>query len=137
MKIDAIFEVVFLKSASDKGDRDIGRIDRQFVFHAGFFERHEEVRNGADVVFVGMGHEEGMRGIGFEDAEIRRDEVNAEVVICGKKDAAIDEDTLCGGHHQEAVHAEHACPADGEDFYKGLRMIIITRANNVSHVYLL
>ena len=137
VKVGFIIEVVFDESSSNERDGQIGGIDREFPFHASVFKGLNEVWNGPDVVFVSVCDEEGVWRIAFQDGEIGRNEIDAEIFVGREEDAAIDEDPTFWRSDEEAVHTEHACSADGKNSYTRLRAFIrILRALNFCHVNL-
>jgi hypothetical protein len=104
-----LVERVLLEPLGDEAERQGGPEDRDVEFA-------EEVRKGADVVFVAVGEENGADAVPVLDEvrEVGDREVHAEHLVFGEHEAAVDDDDRVAelvGHH---VHADLAQAAEGD-----------------------
>ncbi len=93
----------------DQGESEAGAIDWNV-------EIAKYVRNRADVIFVGVGEDDGANfgAVLLEVGDVGDDDVNAEEFGFGEHEAGVDDDdviTEVEGHH---VHAEFAKAAEGD-----------------------
>ena len=73
----------------------------------------QNVGNGADVIFVRVGEDDGAHHsfILLQVGDVRDDDVHAEQFLLGKHQTSVNYDDVVAGAQREHVHAELAQPA--------------------------
>ena len=106
-----VVELVLLDLVAEQAAGERGGVDR----HAGELGQH--VRQAADVVLVGVGDEEGPDvGPAFlEVGDVGDDEVDAEHLLVGEHQAAVDDDDVVAVLEDVHVLADLAHPAERDD----------------------
>src|SRR5262245_23460124 len=101
------FELVFFEAAIDKSQREIGAIARDV-------DLGKKIRDGADVIFVAMGQNEGadLVAILLEERQIGHHQIDTEELGIGKHHAAVHNDDVVGVPDGGHVHAELAEAAE-------------------------
>ena len=106
-----VVELVLLDLVAEEPARQRRGVDR----HAR--ELGEHVRQAADVVLVGVGDEEGLDllAVLLEVGDVGDDEVDAEHLLVGEHEAAVDDDDLVAVLEDVHVLADLAHPAERDD----------------------
>ena len=108
---DFVEELVLFELAFDVGQRELGGVD-------GNLELAEDPGQSADVVFVAMGEDDGADVLPVlgEVGDVGHDDVDAEQLRFREHEAGVDDDDVVFPANCEAVHAEFAEAAEGDDF---------------------
>ena len=108
---DFVEELMLFELAFDVGQRELGGVD-------GDLELTEDPGESADVVLVAMGEDDGadVFPVLGEVGDVRHDDIDAEQLRFREHEAGIDDDDVVFPADSEAVHAEFAESAKGDDF---------------------
>ena len=101
-----LFELAF-----DVGQRELGGVDRNL-------ELAQDPGQAADVVLVAVGQDDGanVRLVLNQVGDVGNDDIHAEQFRLGEHQAGVDHDNVVFPAQREAVHAELAQSAQGNDF---------------------
>ena len=106
-----IVEGVFFELAVDIGEGELGAVD-------GNVELGEDPGQPADMVFMTMGEDDGADVLPVlgEIGDVRHDDIDAKELRFREHEAGIDNDDVVFPADREAVHAEFAESAEGDNF---------------------
>ena len=84
--VQVALQRMFSKAILNKPDRQTRRVDRHV-------KRFEKIRNGADVVLVCMRNHDAayLAAVFVQIRKIRDDQIDAEHLVVGERDAAVDD----------------------------------------------
>ena len=104
-------ELMLFELAFDVGQGELGGVD-------GNLELAEDPGQSADVVLVAMGEDDGADVLPVLDevGDVGHDDVDAQQLCFREHEAGIDDDDVVFPAEGEAVHAEFAEAAEGDDF---------------------
>jgi len=104
-------ELVLAQLGADEPERELGPVDR----HVHEFPEH--VRKGADVVLVGVRHQEAADPVlsGSQVPDVRDDEIDAEHLLVGEHETRVDDEDVVPHLDREHVLADLADAAEGDD----------------------
>lgn len=109
LEIDRL--VAFVHAASDKGFGEGAGVDRNI-------DAFEEKGQAADVVFVGMGDDDGLdfMGVFFQIGEVGDDDIDAVMLFVREGDSAVDDDDFVVLFDDGAVFTDLCASAERNDF---------------------
>ena len=111
----AIADLLILELRANERERERRAHDRNV-------ELAQQIRDAADVIFVPVGHEQGAKLV-LVFAQVREvvdHDVDAEHLVVGKHQTAIDHDDVVAGLDHGHVAADFPAPAEGDDPDVGL-----------------
>ena len=111
MRVVSSSSSVLFELAFDVGQGELGCVD-------GNLELAQNPGQAADVVLVAVGEDDGadMLPVFNEVGDVGDDDVDAEQLRLGEHEAGVDDDNVVFPAEGEAVHAEFAEAAEGNDF---------------------
>ena len=111
ISVDLVEQLVLFKLALDIGQREFGGVD-------GNLELAQNPWQAADVVLVAVGKDDGADVLLVlnEVGDVGYDDVDAEQLRFREHEPGVDDDYVVFPADREAVHAEFAEAAEGDDF---------------------
>ncbi len=110
VQIGGAEKFVFFEAAFHQGECEVGAVD-------GDIELAEEKRNGADVIFMSVGQDEGtdVFAMLLQVGEIRRNNVHSKEFRVGEHHSRVDYDDVVTVADRHRVHPELAESAERDD----------------------
>ena len=110
-QLGLVEQLVLFELALDVGQGELGGVD-------GDLELGEDPGQAADVVLVAVGEDDGADVclVFNQVGDIGDDDIDAEQFRLREHEAGVDHDNVVFPAEREAVHAELAQPAEGDDF---------------------